>query len=399
MSGSDLGGVTPRAESRTFGTRPASTRPAYIEVDLDAIRSNVRVLAELAAPAAVCAVVKANGYSHGAVRVAAAALEGGAKWLAVAVVEEGLELRDSGIDAPILVLTQPGYSAASTAVAARLTPTVDTAAGIARFAELAAASGRPLAVHLKVNTGMNRVGAAPRDTVGLARTIVDDPFLDLGGVYTHLAVADEPDRPETGDQLDRYDDVLGRLGAAGIDPGLRHAANSAGAIAHPRSRLDLVRCGIAVYGLAPSPELRAGGFNGCAELTPALEVRAAVSFVKQIEAGEGVSYGLRYVADRPTTVATVPLGYADGIDRRLGLTGGEVLLGGRRRRIAGTVTMDQLMIDCGDDVVAVGDEVVLIGRQGDEVVTATEWAERLGTIAYEVICRFGPRLPRRYVGG
>jgi alanine racemase len=221
--------------------------------------------------------------------------------------------------------------------------------------------------------------------------VVADPLLELGGVWTHLAVADDPDAPETDEQLTLYEQVLASLVEAGIDPGIRHAANSGGVLAHPRSRYDLVRPGIALYGIAPSPDVA-----GLVELEPALSLTARVSFVKSVSAGDRVSYGLRHTFDHDTTVATVPIGYADGVARRLGLVGGAVLIGGCRRPIVGVVTMDQLMVDCGDrdGDVRVGDEVVLLGRQGDEFIGAGEWADLLGAIPYEIVCGFGPRLPR-----
>jgi alanine racemase len=226
--------------------------------------------------------------------------------------------------------------------------------------------------------------------------VVDRPELRLEGVYTHLAVADEPRGDAfTATQLDRLRAVTDDLARAGIRPGLVHAANSAGAMAHPAARLDLVRCGIAVYGHAPAPALEQ--VSAAVGLRPAMSFRARVSLVKEVDAGEGLSYGLRYVTAGRTVVATVPAGYADGVPRRLAEAGGEVLVGGRRRPVAGTVTMDQILVDCGPgDGVAAGDEVVLIGRQGGEEITAWEWAERLGTIAYEVLCGIGARVPRVY---
>jgi alanine racemase len=247
---------------------------------------------------------------------------------------------------------------------------------------------------VKVDTGMNRVGVAPADALSLAREVVKRPELILEGVFTHFAVADEPDNPFTDEQLDRYDAVLTQLGEAGIFPSIRHSANSAAAIAHPRGRYDLVRVGIAVYGIAPAP-----GLPGTPDLQPALSLRAEVSTVKRVKAGEGISYGLRHRFESDATVATVPIGYADGVPRRLGLVGGEVLIGGKKRRIVGVVTMDQLMVDCGDDHVEVGDEVVLIGTQGKETITAEEVAGHLDTIAYEIVCGIGPRVPRFYPRG
>ena len=362
-------------------------RPARAEVDLDAIRHNAGVLGDLAAPAALCAVVKADGYGHGAVEVARAALDGGATWLAVALVEEGAALREAGVDSPILLLSEPPVESFAEVVDRRLVPTLYTAKGV----EAAAGAGTStLPVHVKVDTGMHRVGATADNAVAVARAVVDAPSLELQGFWTHLAVADEPDNPYTDQQLQRFDDVRGRLADAGIVPSIVHAANSAGAIAHARARYDLVRCGIALYGEAPSAEV--GGDLG---LRPALALKAAVSYVKPLAAGERVSYGLRWRAETDTVLATVPLGYADGVTRRLSAVGGEVLVSGRRCPIAGTVTMDQITVDCGPGAtVTVGDEVVLIGRQGNEEITAAEWAHRLDTISYEVLCGIGPRVPR-----
>jgi alanine racemase len=372
----------------------AGHRPVWAEVDLDAVRANTATLAGLAAPAALCAVVKAWAYGHGPVRVARAALEGGASWLAVALVEEGANLRQAGIDAPVLLLSEAPHEAMADVVALGLTPTVYTQAGVEAAAKAVAVhgGGAPLAVHVKVDTGMHRVGASPDDAVQLALAVQERPELQLGGLWTHFAVADEPDNPFTVAQQAVFDVVVRRLASAGVRPPLLHACNSAGTIAHPGAGYDLVRCGIAVYGVAPSPAL-----VGRVPLRPALSVRARVSLVKQVAGGEGVSYGLRRRFDRPSMVATVPIGYADGVPWRLGVTGGEVLVHGRRRPIAGSVTMDQITVDCGDDHrVEPGDEVVLLGTQGDEHIDAWEWAGRLGTIAYEVLCGIGPRVQRVY---
>jgi len=367
---------------------PEHWRPARAEVDLDAIRHNATVLRTIAAPAALCAVVKADGYGHGAIEVARAAIEGGATWLAVALVEEGEALRDAGIDAPILVLSEPPIDALPEVVAHGLVPTLYTVKGVEAAA--GAAGTGSLSVHVKVDTGMHRVGATTDDAVAVARAVVDAPSLELQGFWTHLAVADEPSNPYTGEQLRRFDEVRGRLADAGVVPDLVHAANSAAAVAHADARYDMVRCGIALYGEPPSAEV--GAEIG---LRPALSLKAGVSYVKPLGAGERVSYGLRWRADRDTVLATVPVGYADGVTRRLSAVGGEVLIGGRRCPIAGTVTMDQITVDCGPDAnVAPGDEVVLIGRQGDEEITAAEWAHRLDTISYEVLCGIGPRVPR-----
>jgi alanine racemase len=373
----------------------AHWRPAWADIDLGAIRHNAGLLAARAAPATLMAVVKADGYGHGAVPVAQAALDGGAAWLGVALVEEGLELREAGIEAPIMVLAEAPAAAAGAVVAGRLTPVVHSGPWIEALAKAAADAGavEPLAVHLKVDTGMHRVGCAPQAAVEVARAIGRHDELRLEGLLTHLAVADEPANPYTAEQLGRFEAVRAHLAAAGIRPSVVHAANSAGLLAVPQARYDLVRCGIALYGIPPAPE-----FDGLLPLRPAMTLRAQASLVRRLEAGERISYGLRYRLSAPSVVATVPVGYADGVPRRLGHVGGEVLAGGRRRPIAGTVTMDQLMVDLGGDELPAGAEVVLIGRQGSEEITAAEWAERLDTIPYEVCCAIGPRVPRRYVG-
>jgi alanine racemase len=371
-------------------------RPVWAEVDLGAISANVAALRAMAAPAALCAVVKADGYGHGAVPSARAALAGGADVLAVALVAEGVELRDAGIDAVVMVLSQASADEIDTLVEADLDATVYTPSGVAGLVEAAGRAGRtaqrPVRVHLKVDTGMHRVGVQPADAVALALTVADEPALELRSVFTHCAVADEPGNPFTAAQLQRFDAVLADLDAAGIEVPCTHAANTAAAIDHPGARRDLVRCGIGIYGIAPAPALA-----GRVPLTPAMSLHARVSHVKRVAAGEGISYGLRYRPEAETTIATVPLGYADGLPRRLGSNGGTVLIGGRPRPIAGSVTMDQILVDCGDDPVEVGDEVVLIGRQGEQAIEAEDWAERLDTIAYEIVCGISPRVPRRYV--
>jgi alanine racemase len=367
-------------------------RPAWAEVDLAAVRANVRALRSLVAPAALLAVVKADGYGHGATPVARAALDAGAEMLGVALVEEGVALRAAGITAPILVLSEPVASAAQTVVEHGLVPAVYTADGVAALAAAADARGVRLPVHLKIDTGMHRVGCTPADVPALAHAIAAAGSLELDALWTHFAVADEPDRDETPTQLQAFLAAVDVCKADGVAPQRLHAANSAGAIAWPESRLDLARCGIAVYGVAPAPALA-----GRVTLRPALSVKARVTFVKRLPAGARLSYGLRYTMPRDGWVATVPIGYADGVPRRLAHVGGEVLVAGRRHPIAGTVTMDQLMVDLGDTPVEPGAEVVLLGSQGDEMITADEWAARLDTIAYEIVCGIGPRVPRRFV--
>jgi alanine racemase len=366
---------------------------AWAGIDLDAVRHNVRVLRDVARPAALCAVVKANGYGHGAAAVGRAALEAGAGWLAVAQVDEAVVLRDAGIEAPLLLLSEPRLDEVEDAVATGARLTVYSRETLAAVARSVHSSRRaPVPVHLKVDTGMHRVGAAPEDVPDLARAIGDLAELHLEGVCTHLAVADEPGNPTTADQLAQFDAVLAKLAAAGIEPEIVHAANSAGTLAHPASRYDLVRCGIAVYGIPPAPALA-----GMADLRPVLTLESEISYVKGVAAGEGISYGHRHRLPRDSVIATVPIGYADGVFRSLPLAGQEVLIKGERRPIVGVVTMDQLMVDCGPDAdVRRGDEVVLLGRRGDEQITPDEWAARLGTISYEIVCAIGARVARHY---
>jgi alanine racemase len=364
-------------------------RPTVAEVDLEAIRHNVRALKP--PDVQLMAVVKADGYGHGDVPVAAAALEAGATWLGVALVEEGLRLREAGIGAPVLVLSELPPGSEKDALATDLTPTVYSEAGLGAVAEAARALGRPVGVHVKVDTGMRRVGLPPSRALAFARGAIE-AGLEVEGAWTHFARSEDVDDPTTERQLARFEEALGRLAEAGIRPRYRHAANSGATIAHPRSHFDLVRVGIAMYGISPGPAI-----DGRVDLRPAMSLRSRVSFVKRIPAGEAVSYGHRYRAERETTIATVPVGYADGYVRALSNLG-RVLIRGRRRPVAGTVTMDQLLVDCGDDPVHPGDEVVLFGRQQHEEIRAEEVAAWIGTIGYEVVCAVSARVPREYRG-
>jgi alanine racemase len=368
-------------------------RWAWAEIDVAAVQHNIAHLRAVAAPAQVWAVVKADGYGHGDITVARAARRGGATGLCVALIDEGLRLRAAGVTGPVLVLSEQPADQLHVAVAAELSLTVASRAGVDAVAAASSQEGSPAGVHLKIDTGMHRVGGDPGDALALARLVLSSG-LRLEGVFTHLAVADQPEDPFTDEQLDRFDGVLDALRAEGIDPGLVHAANSAGALAHDRARGDIVRAGIVTYGIPPGH----GVDQAAAHLQPALSLRARVSAVRRLSAGERISYGLRHRFAADSTVAVVPIGYADGVPRRSFECGVEVLVGGQRRPIVGTVTMDQLMVDVGDDDVHVGDPVVLIGRQGDEWISATEWADRLGTIAYEIVCGISARVPRVAIG-
>lgn len=367
-------------------------RPAWAEIDLEALAHNVSAISALVAPARLCAVVKADAYGHGAAAVARAVVDAGAAYLAVALPEEGMELRDEGVTAPVLVLFEPPVEAMPKVFAARLTPTVYSPKGVASAAAAAEAMGlRAASVHLKVDTGMHRVGASASEAVELAQAIRASGWLQLEGLWTHLAVADEPANALTEMQLGRFEAVRAALEAIGMVPPIVHAANSAGAIHFPGARYDLVRCGGAIYG-CPAMVREPGSQPG---LRPVLSLHSRVALLAERQAGEAVSYGQQRRLERDTWVATVPIGYADGVPRRLFEAGTEVLIRGQRRQLAGSVTMDQILVDCGPEpVVREGDEVVLLGSQGGQCITAYDWATALGTISYEVLCAIGPRVPR-----
>jgi len=367
-------------------------RPSHVEVDLEAIRANVAAIAEAVSPAAVCAVVKADGYGHGDVPSAQMALEGGAQWLAVALIEEGIRLREAGLQVSVLLLSEPTPADAHLTVKWNLVPTVYRNSFVDALSE-AVGDGPVVPVHLKVDTGMHRVGASPETALELAQSIEQNPRLDLQGVWTHFAVAEEDDE-YTRAQIARFDEVVGRLAAMGINPPLLHAANTAGGLAYPEARYSMVRAGLGIYGLRPAPDVAPEVL-----LRPAMRVVSAVSHTRRYKAGTRPSYGRRRPLPAEATVATVPIGYADGVSRILSSVGGEALIRGKRYPYAGTVTMDQVVIDVGDDPVEVGDEVVVMGVQGSEAVSAEQWAEWMGTINYEVVCHFGPRLPRQYRRG
>jgi alanine racemase len=378
----------------------ARSRPAWAEIDVAAVTHNARVLANLVQPSLLCAVVKAHGYGHGAPAVARAALAGGATGLAVALVDEGVELRQHDVRGPILLLSECGDEAVKTALTYRLTPTLYSHQGIDQVARASRERDQRTSVHVKVDTGMHRVGAPPEEIPALIKAIADEPLLRLEGMWTHLAVADgetSEDRQFTLGQLETFDRLASELLAAGFDADIVHAANTAGAIAFPSARYGMVRCGIGLYGCLPGPAVqRAFAAAAPADaLQPVMSLRARVVSVRTLPAGARPSYGRLRPLPGPSVVATVPIGYADGVPRALFSEGYGVLIGGRRRPLAGMVTMDQLVVDCGDDPsVRPGDEVVLLGRQGGEEITADEWAGLLGTISYEVLCGIGPRVPR-----
>jgi alanine racemase len=364
-------------------------RPTFVSVDLDAIRDNVRILKP--EHSELMTVVKANAYGHGDVAVARAALEGGATWLGVALVEEGVRLREAGVEAPVLALSEFPRGSEVDALSFGLTPTVYSEEGLAALAAAAGRLGRHVGIHIKVDTGMHRVGLWPPTELAAFAGRAQDAGLTVEGIWTHFPSSDSDDAA-TLEQLRTFLAAVKPLLAAGVRPHHLHAANSAGLLRHEEAHLDLARPGIAVYGMSP------GGVDvGRIGLRPALSWRSEVALARRLPAGESISYGSRYTLERESVIATVPVGYADGYSRLLS-SRAEVLIGGRRCLVAGTVTMDQILVDCGEMDVERGAEVVLIGRQGDEEITADELAELSGTINYEVVTAIGERVPREYVG-
>lgn len=365
-------------------------RPTYVEVDLEAIRDNVRTLLGALSPVTrLFAVVKADGYGHGAVPVARAALGAGASGLAVALAEEGRTLREAGIQSPILVLSPTMRGQVPLVAEYGLEPAVFDLNTCQALAQQAQERRTVIRVHLKVDTGMGRVGIPDTGpVVELAGRIARLPGIDLHGLMTHLADADHEDMAYTERQWERFLNVAETLRTAGLLPPVIHAANSAAAFRFPGLQCDLVRTGIALYGLDPYP--------GAPSLRPALSLKTRVAMVKRVPAGFAVGYGHTYVTRVPTTLASLPIGYADGYPRGLS-NRGIALLHGRRVPVVGRVSMDQMVLGLPADLdAAVDDEVVLLGKQGDDAISAAEWAGWLDTIHYEVVTRIGSRVPRWY---
>jgi len=366
------------------------------EINLDAIAHNVRALkAHIGERTALMAVVKANAYGHGTLPVARVALESGASRLAVGCTEEGVRLRQSGISAPILLMCYNTPAQAADIVRHRLTPTVN-GLDLARALSVAVAEqGAPdLPVHLKADTGMGRFGLMPEEVVDFAQVLVSLPGLTLEGFYTHFGTADETDTSHTYRQFELYRQIMRQLEEAGIAIPVQHVANSATTLRFPEMHLDMVRCGIAIYGLRPSP-----GVRMAVPLRPALTLQTCVARIRTLPSGWGISYGRTFVTSRPTPVALVPVGYGDGYHRVLS-NKGAVLIHGRRAPVVGRVCMDQFVVDVtGILDVQEDDEVVVLGRQGKEEISADEIAAWAGTINYEVVTAILPRVPRIYLRG
>jgi alanine racemase len=372
-------------------------RPAWAEISRSALRHNVAVVREILGPTAVCGVVKANGYGHGAVRAATTIASAGAAGLAVAIFDEGVELREGGIADPILLLAETPSDTVGDAFENNLTLTIGSRDGARAAAAAAAARGGRNLVHLKIDTGMHRMGVSTDELDDVLDLLSNAPAVTLEGVYTHFASADSPDAVDRAycvEQLARFDVALTRVAAHGFSPPIVHTANSAAALALPDARRTMARVGLALYGYLPNPALAEVLAQRSLALRPALSLHARVTAVRTLDAGERPSYGRRRALPARATVATVPFGYADGYPRRLFDAGATVLLNGHHHPLAGAVTMDQLIVDCDGDNVAVGDAVVLLGRQGESVITADTWAAWSGTISWEILCGIGARVPR-----
>jgi alanine racemase len=332
------------------------------------------------------------------VPVARASVDAGAEWLGVAFVEEALALRAAGLQVPVLAwLTAPDDDVVAAADAG---VDISISAGWGLDAAVAAAdvTGRPTRVHLKVDTGLGRGGVAAVDWPLLAEAAAKreaDGTVEVVGLWSHLAYADAPGHPTIARQVAAFDEASAVAARVGLRPQLRHLANSAATLALPATHFDLVRPGVAVYGLSPGPDVGTAGSLG---LRPAMRLTARLALVKQVPEGQGVSYGHRYTTSAATTLALVPLGYADGVPRHA-TNLGPVQINGRRFTVSGTVCMDQFVVDVGDLPVAAGDEVVLFGSGDNGEPTADDWAAAIGTINYEIVTRIGPRVPRRYIGG
>jgi alanine racemase len=366
-------------------------RPTRVEVDLDAVASNVSLACRIAGPRTeVMAVVKADAYGHGAVPVARVALRAGASWLGVAMPEEAVPLRAAGLTSRILVLGPIAPEQVELVATHDLEQCVSDPTQAEALDRAARTHGRILSLHLKVDTGMGRVGLPPKEVYVAAEKIRALPWVRLCGLMTHFADAEAEESAFAQEQLRRFAEATAALREAGIHHPIRHAANSAALLYLPEARLDLVRPGIMLYGCHPR-----GGQNASQEgLRPALRFRTAISQLAAVPRGGSVSYGRTFVAPRDMLVATLPVGYADGWGRLLS-NRGQVLIRGRRVPVIGRVCMDMTMVDVtGLSEIRAGDEAVLIGRQGAEEITADEVAEAQDTISYEVLCRIGPRVPR-----
>jgi len=360
----------------------------WLEIDLSAIAHNVQAMGKLT-DTRVMAVVKANGYGHGLVAAANTAAGAGAAYCGVARIDEAIEIRDGGVDAPVLVLGETPNSRMADAIARHVSVTVYDQAQLDPLAAAARTAGEPVRVHVKVDTGMTRLGAAPNEAFGLLQGLQGLAGVQVEGLFTHFARADEPSARSTDTQAALFADLLGEVTSAGLRPPLVHAANSAAALTRPSARFDMVRPGIAIYGLNPSADVRVPE-----EFRPSLAWKARLTTVRDVPAGTGVSYGHRYVTQKDERLGVIPVGYGDGFRRE---SGAKVLIHGRWAPVVGRVCMDQTIVNL-DNVpqAATGDEVVIVGRQGEEGIRPGDLAEVWGTVGYEVVCGLSARVPRLY---
>lgn len=374
---------------------------AEVRVDLSAIRDNVAELCSRVAGADVMAVVKADAYGHGLVQAARAAQAGGAGWLATAVLAESLALRAAGVRGRLLAwLCAPGEQWAD-ALNADIDVSANAVWAVDEIAAAARATGRTARLHLKVDTGLGRAGSAIDEWPNLVDSALKaqaEGLVDVVGVWSHFAIADDPEHVANLAQLAAFREAVALAESSGVHPEVRHLANSAATLALPDAHFDLVRVGLAVYGLSPMPEAASAAELG---LRPAMSVHSKLALVKRVPTGQGVSYGHTYVTERDSTLALVPMGYGDGVPRHgsgsAGAPGAPVFAAGATRRIAGRVCMDQFVLDIGDDPAEAGESVVLFGDGADGAPTAQDWAEACGTISYEIVTRMAPRLPRVYL--
>lgn len=359
----------------------------YAEINLEAIKHNIAEIKKiLSSTTRFMAVVKANAYGHGAVAVSRAAAEAGVNYLAVANLSEALELRSAGTQLPILILTESPTSVVDEIIHYGLIQTVYSFSEAKALSDEACKRDKQAFIHLKVDTGMGRVGVSPSEIFALYNKIVSLPNLTIEGIFTHFAKAEDNSDSYTKEQFEKFQNIISRLNNIKI----KHAANSAGTLFHNETHLDMVRIGLMMYGLYPG-----GGIHRLINLKPALSFKTRVVYVKRISSGLQLSYGGTHTTEKETTIVTLPVGYADGYSRRLS-NKSKVLIRGKRFPIVGTVSMDMILVDVSDLKVEVGEEVVLIGSQGFETITADELAQLDGTISYEVVCGIGKRVPRIY---
>ncbi|WP_242057184.1 MULTISPECIES: alanine racemase [Oscillatoriales] len=364
---------------------------AWVEIDLAALGHNVRQLKSILSPqTALMAVVKADAYGHGAVTVARTVLQNGASWLGVATIPEGIELREAGIEAPILILGATHTPEQIRAIAYwKLQPTICTPQQALAFSETLSVSNLTLPVHIKLDTGMSRLGTSWQQAAEFVQLVNTLPNLQIASIYSHLATADSPDPTVMKQQQQRYEDAIAQIKSLGLPSTQLHLANSAAILSSPTLHYDMVRAGLATYGLYPAEHLQR-----VVELKPVMQVKARVTQVKTITAGTGVSYGYQFVADRDMRLAVVGIGYADGVPRNLSHKM-KVAIRGQLVRQVGAITMDQLMLDVSDlPDLQVGEVVTLLGKDGDIQILADDWAASLGTISWEILCSFKHRLPR-----